>query len=775
MPLAARLQRSRDDLLIVAALALLAAALALGGWAWRLDRVVYDLGLSLWSRPAPAEIVIVAIDDASVDAIGRWPWRRAVHATLLEKIAQARPKAVALDLVLSESDPDPAQDALLAQALQHAAPVVLPLAWQSASAQALVAMQPAPPLRAAVRLGAAEAAVDADGVLRHGFLQAGPAGALVPNVALALLQAGGETLHPKVHAERDLGDERSHPAVPGWRRDGRLLIRFVGPPGTVKRVSYADVLSGATPPSALQGRYVLVGMTALGLGDTLATPVNGSHQAMPGVEVLANLLYTLRSGDTLEPVAEPVVATLSIMLLALLLWAFSRFGARRALPLALVSAPLAVAASLLALRQGLWCSPVPYVLPALLAYPLWSWRRLERVVAGLDHEIQRLAAEPWVASAQAVAEAAPPGSADPHDPIDSRLRTLQGAGTAMRQARRFLADALAAMPTAMLVADAQARVLMANPRAAALFDVADAQEMHGLDLVALLAEFKTGQAVDWRLAISTLVPGGAGLAVEGRLADRGDNLVHLASAMAEGALRLIVTVADIAPVKEAQREREQTLAFVSHDLRSPASSIVMLADLHLQGHPVMPLPQLLQEMRRLAQRTLALSEDFVRAAQVQTRALQLTPTPLQALMDEALADHRAAALSAQVRLALQVEPGAAEVTLDRLLVARAVGNLVSNAIKHSAADAVVQVHAVRDQAGLLVQVRDHGPGLSAVQLSQLNDSGQHEAGAEVRDARGVGLGLVFVQRVARRHGGVLRAALTPPAPGALFELQLPVV
>ena len=91
--------RRRDSLWIALGLAALAAVLAVTQVTWRLDRVVYDQALSWWSRPAPPQITIIAIDDASLSAIGRWPWPRAVHATLLEQLGAAGPKAVALDLV----------------------------------------------------------------------------------------------------------------------------------------------------------------------------------------------------------------------------------------------------------------------------------------------------------------------------------------------------------------------------------------------------------------------------------------------------------------------------------------------------------------------------------------------------------------------------------------------------------------------------------------------------------------------------------------------------
>src|SRR5471030_2968583 len=74
------------------------------GWFWRLDQTLYDAALVLRHRPAPDDIVIVAIDQQSLDQIGRWPWRRAVHATLLDRLTDAGVKGVAIDILLAEPD-----------------------------------------------------------------------------------------------------------------------------------------------------------------------------------------------------------------------------------------------------------------------------------------------------------------------------------------------------------------------------------------------------------------------------------------------------------------------------------------------------------------------------------------------------------------------------------------------------------------------------------------------------------------------------------------------
>ncbi len=742
------LRRRRDDALIIVVLAALACVLAWSDGAWRLDRFLYDNTLSLLPRPAPEDVVIIAIDDASISAIGRWPWPRTVHATLLERLHEARPRAIALDLVLSEPAPDPAQDLWLARALaQSAAPVVVPVPLTAGGTP----LPPVPVLRAQLRPASATPAVDGDGVLRHVFLYEGAARAMLPQLALALLEAGGGQLHPALRPDWDRAPAGA------LRRDGRLLLRYLGPPGTVQRVSYVDVLQGRVPASALTGRDLLIGMTAQGLGDTLATPVNARHHAMSGVEVLAQTLQMLRSGDGLRSISPPLLAALSVLALTLLVAAYRPLGARRALALSLASVPLVALASAVSLASGWVWSPLPYAVPALLAYPLWSWRRLEQTVQVLDREIRQLAqdtADEGRVPVRRGAEA---------DPLALQLRDLRRAGRLVREARSFLAGAVEGLPTAMLVGDASGRVALANARAAALFEVESAAELRGLDLARLLAEFSPRQPLDWFAALLALQPGDAGLTVEAALG-AAEVLVHAAAIELLGQRRLIVSVADLHPVREAQRQREETLAFVSHDLRSPANAMLLLTD-PARGDAWTP-QQLLPELRRLAERTLALSDDFVHAARAQTRALQAEPVPAAELLAEGVADLVPLAHDAGVELSIQAEPGPA-LRLDRALVVRALANLVSNAIKHSPRGSVVRVQARHDAAqGLLIEVSDAGPGLAADQAAALAAG---EDALRVAGPGGVGLGLLFVQRVARRHGGQL--CVRADRPGTL-ELRL---
>ncbi|HWV62763.1 MAG TPA: CHASE2 domain-containing protein, partial [Oxalicibacterium sp.] len=66
----------------------------------RLDQSRYDLFMSTDTRPVRDDIIIVAIDDYSLSQLGRWPWPRSLHAQLIQKLNQANPRAIGLDVIL---------------------------------------------------------------------------------------------------------------------------------------------------------------------------------------------------------------------------------------------------------------------------------------------------------------------------------------------------------------------------------------------------------------------------------------------------------------------------------------------------------------------------------------------------------------------------------------------------------------------------------------------------------------------------------------------------
>lgn len=167
--------------------AVLAGLSACEGWLWRIDQTLYDDALSSWLRPPSSDLVIIAIDDASLASVGRWPWSRRLYARLVEQARAAGAAAVVLDLPLdSASQDDPEGDLMLARSMRNFGRVVLPLRQAGSG---IGEDLPLPMFaNAAASVGLDQVEFDPDGIVRSLYLWGGFGAARNPHLALALLR-----------------------------------------------------------------------------------------------------------------------------------------------------------------------------------------------------------------------------------------------------------------------------------------------------------------------------------------------------------------------------------------------------------------------------------------------------------------------------------------------------------------------------------------------------------------------------------------------------------
>lgn len=375
------------SLLLTAAALLLSESSVLYRW----DLLLYDWNRMAWSRAPADDIVIVAIDEQSLREIGRWPWSRRVHAQLTRQLTAAEAKVIGLNIVIAEPETsDPGADAELASALAANGRVVLPvLNEQHRLGEELRETLPIPLLQAAAAgIGHVDVELDLDGIARSVFLKAGLGSPHWPTLALAMLELSDPA------AERALPGERApHTAPPSpdaWRRDFRILIPFVGPPGRFQHFSYRDVLRGDYPPATFRGKFVLVGATASGMADALPTPVSGLSRLMPGVEYNANVLDALRQGLTIQPLPGHWTLLLTGVLVFFPMLLHSACPARWTLPVAALSLLLTLISSFVLLyARQLWFPPAATLLVQGLGCPLWSWQRLRLLIRSLFEQEER--------------------------------------------------------------------------------------------------------------------------------------------------------------------------------------------------------------------------------------------------------------------------------------------------------------------------------------------------------------------------------------------------
>ncbi len=380
--------RLREHFVLSLVLVGLALVLEYFNLLWKWDQVFYDLQFHYSRRSPPEDVIIVAIDEQSLDELGYWPWARSVHADLVKTLTRANARVIGLDIVFAEPDTNaPENDRILARAIAESGRVVLPVVnSQTRLGGQLVERLPLPALAAATeKLGHVDRQLDPDAIARSAYLRGGLGEPHWSSFALAML----ELVQPEAWEELP-GLQNPEPAVESpyvWRRNHQIWIAYAGPPGHFPRVSYVDVIRARVDPDLFRDKIVLVGSTAAGLGDLLPTPVSGDREPMPGVEVVANELDTLRRGLAILPLALPwrLLVTSSLVLIPLLL--YPRIP-RWSLIIWLGSSLTAFAVTVAMLYElRLWVAPSVALLVLTISFLIWSWRRLMQTIKHLNREL----------------------------------------------------------------------------------------------------------------------------------------------------------------------------------------------------------------------------------------------------------------------------------------------------------------------------------------------------------------------------------------------------
>jgi len=732
----------------VAVFVLAAVALAVrGDWMWRFDQTLYDTSLKLWQRAPSAEIVIVGVDEASLAQLGRWPFSRALHAQVVERLTRAGAKAIGFDVIFAEPAA-PADDARFAAAIAASGRVVLPVHMDATMMDAKAReIRPVAALAAHARLAHAHIELDADGMARSVYLREGAGKPEFPHLSAALVMTAFGDDAPLPGMRRPASAGAPDPGANVWVRDYWLHIPFAGPPGHFASVSYVDVLQGRVADAVFRDRIVLVGAVAPGLQDAYPTPVSGGARSMPGVEISAHAIDAIRLGADIRPLGGAARMALSLLLVVPLLCGLLWLEPRRAFVLAVGSSALVLLCAVLAARwPGLWFPPSIPALAALLAYPFWSWRRLEAAQQFLETELQAMSGEPDILDSPA--RRGLRASLTLSDPMERRIGALRDASARLRAARRFIADVVDRLPQATLVADAQGVVVLGNPRAADLCGRADSAALRGALLDTLLAGLATTRGV--ALAAASLQ---GGTPVEATSADGRAWLASAAPLPDEHGATLgsIVSLADISELRDVQRKREEYMAFLSHDMRSPQVSIIALLELAKLAPERAP-GDLAERIEAHARKTLALADDFVHLARAEEKdPSSFTPVDLAAVLREAVEEQGTLA----AKKFITIETGAAEegqmVAGDRQLLVRTVSNLLSNAIKYSFGGKVIHCSVTRQGDDSELVIRDEGYGISAEDLPQLFDRFSRFDAPGATRAAGSGLGLAFVKAVLDKH------------------------
>lgn len=352
------------------------------------DNQVFDMESSMLPRPAAKDIVIVAIDEYSLQKIGKWPWSRRTHAELIELLTAVQPRAIGLDIIFAEPDQnDPAADQALVNAVRNNGRIILPVLPDVNTDGSLQITSPWPELAdSAAQLGHVDTEINNDGVVRNVYLTAGMGGKYWPCFALALLTLDKQIGNSYLKGARILNSESSSDL---WQRDFRIELPFPGSAGHFPRISYADVLSDPNLRAGLRGKFILVGITAAGLAQRFTTPSYNNTGLISGVEINANVLDVLLRDISILSLNSTWSLILSGVLVIAPLFGYHFFAPRHALFFSLLFSGLTLSFTTILFRVfHYWYGPMPVLSVLTTGYLLWIWQQLQFFTQSLFNQKQ---------------------------------------------------------------------------------------------------------------------------------------------------------------------------------------------------------------------------------------------------------------------------------------------------------------------------------------------------------------------------------------------------
>jgi len=286
----------------------------------------YDMKRAADHKPDP-RIVMVAIDDASLAELGRFPWDRAVYAPFLASLNQEgnQPEAIAFDIIFGEASDNPDGDTAFAEALATYPNVILPVtgimgdlfstsvAKRDEYIRAQSIVKPYEEFSELARLAHINRVVSPDSVIRQTWLKIqGPDGEVVPSLAWKAAEMAGADLgkYENLTDPDKFGDSIAKNTI---TIDYRLTT------DDFLTVSFVDVLNGTLPPDLFKDSIVFVGFTAVGLAsdggqDTGASPIEKNFKLM---YAHANITNQLLQGSTVSYVPAWIELGAALLLFAL--------------------------------------------------------------------------------------------------------------------------------------------------------------------------------------------------------------------------------------------------------------------------------------------------------------------------------------------------------------------------------------------------------------------------------------------------------------------------
>ncbi|MFT9099478.1 MAG: CHASE2 domain-containing protein [Zymomonas mobilis subsp. pomaceae] len=716
------------------------------GMTYQLDLLFYDAVVRLgYHKPDPS-ILIVKIDNNALKTIGPWPWTPDKHAQFIKQLNTGHPTSIGYNVLFLDPSESKARDDLSKTLKTSPAPIFLPMLVESGGHNnKTVAIVPSI-ASSATAVGHVSLPFDGDGIVRRYWPALSTKGRYWP--ALVALMDNNNQHH--VFSDQDLTEQ---------------LFTYDGPSNRFPAISAAAIWRNEVPPEFLAGKRILVGVTASGFEDLHPTPFG----IMPGVEIQANILDNLLNDRSIKEASNIVKLIVDLLSLWTLLIGFRFLSPRLTILLtAILGCGVPFLSGLFFLFGNFWIPPITSVVAVIFTYPFWAWSRLASLSKYFSYELEKL----WGDTSPMKLQSWPEITAT--DPLEYKKQLLRLAISRIIFMRRFISDSLYYLPDAFFVTDQDNNIILANKAAEKLATGLGAQSSYKTPISELLNHFhnEEGHLINLDQVKNNEISSQC-YAEDGRAFDLRVAACRKVEGQPDGSLVMLV---DISAVRAAEEQRQRILHLLSHDMRSPQISILALIDTFSRTpcSKEADAQEIISKISGYARRTLGLADNFTRLAQAEAPEYQWMDVEIGGVMTSAVDELWVQAHNRHIQINLNEWDEPLFVKGDPSLLERTFINLIDNAVKYSPEGSSVSCSIKEKGEQVEISICDKGIGMDQAQVEALFRPFSRATAGPASKISGIGLGLVFVNKVILRHHGHI-ICKTAPGEGTCFIVTLPLI
>jgi signal transduction histidine kinase/CHASE2 domain-containing sensor protein len=743
-----------------------------------INNYFYDLSFRIRGPKTPSDkIIIISVDESTLQDLGRWPIRRSHYASLLDRLRQA--DVIAIDILFTEPSQD---DAGLAAAIARHGRVILPvhIGNEMNIGYPVGTLSP-------YRTGHIHIEQGIDGVARGVFNTLFFRDHLLPSFSSVIYEAAtGQTFQrsarpddrntpfpPFGKGERKRVSDEKGPGEPITQMDF-MRINYFGGPETFKRIPLTDVLKGVYPGEFFKNKIILVGISAAGLGDHAFVPFTQERKGMPGVEIQANILNTILAGNSIK-VLSPWVRWTIALILTLSFWVCFLKGTEKngaILGLGILFLISVVDYGCFS-KFHVWFAPAVYYASTILVFVLTYTFKLSEAISSLDRTYSTIL--PYLRWKEKMGEIQK-GLSGIFTPggIDSKAMVLTDVTNELIFEKELTDRALMSDVLGVVVFDPEGQNIFANSQAslvsqANLINIEKADEFikglspYIIEKIGLDDIFTALNTAGGIVTFTVSLP-----RPKKRFFKADASYLSVAEKR-----YLLINLIDITKIKEMEILKGQIVTIVSHELKTPMTNIQGFSELlvqSLEGQEKKFADIILEESARLTK----FVNTFLDINRIEEGRQQITKTlvNLSDLIHDTAAKIQPIAREKGITLyALAADPVRA-VLIDRDLTEQCLLNLTENAIKYSPPDRDVAIRLSEQAHSVTIEVVDNGYGIREEDLGRIFEKFFRSYSETTEGIKGSGLGLTFVKEAVEAQGGQVVVESTF-GKGAIFSIIFP--